>query len=205
MADPVTAGMAIIGGASSLGGSLMQAQGAKAQGEATAQQLMYQAGIAKQNQKISLQNADYERWAGEVSAQQSGIKTAATIATTKARQGASGADVNTGSAVDIRNSERLVGEEDMAMIRANAARKAYGYDVEAWRYGTEAAFGPTAASNARTAASISADASILGGIGSVSSKWLSASSAFGTGSNSGWVGDSGHSGWIDNPDTRLVS
>jgi hypothetical protein len=91
----------------------------------------YQAGVAKMNQQIALQQADYARSVGEVEAEESGMKTRAEVGMTKATQAASGLNVNTGSAVDVRSSMVELGAFDQNTIRANAAKVAWGYDIEA--------------------------------------------------------------------------
>jgi flagellin-like hook-associated protein FlgL len=59
------------------------------------------------------------------------MKTRAEIGSAKAFQGASGLNVNTGSAVDVRQSMTEIGYYDQQTIRANAAKTAWGYEVEA--------------------------------------------------------------------------
>jgi hypothetical protein len=53
------------------------------------------------------------------------------VGRTKAAQAASGIDVNSGSAVSVQASERMLGMLDALTIRSNAARAAYGYQAEA--------------------------------------------------------------------------
>ena len=196
-------------------GTYMSYEGAQAKGQADqaqalyqAQQKQYQAAIALMNKRIALQNADYDIAAGETKAQESGMQTRATLGEAKVTQAASGLDVNVGSAVDVRESIADIGAENTGIVRANAARAAYGERVNAANADAQSQLLTTAASNdviagqnARRAGDISATASLIGGATSVATKWSQASSAgvFGS-TNSGWVGDSGHSAWIDNPD-----
>lgn len=171
MADPVSIS-AGIGMASSLGGSLLSAFGASSAGQAQSQAYQYQAGIARMNAQIDRQNADWERGTGEIESQQSGMKTKAQIASTKAIQGGSGLDVNSGSATKVRESELEIGQQNEATIRANAAHKAYGFEVKAVNEVAQANLDDAAADNAKSAGDINAFASILGGVSSVSSKWM---------------------------------
>src|SRR5229473_3599962 len=177
MADP--ASIAMIGMGTSAAGGIVGAIGSAFSGESNARMYEYQANVARMNQQIQKQNADYARSAGEVEAQQSGMKTRFMVGSQKAGQGASGLDVNRGSAVDVRTSQLQVGAEDQAIIRSNAARRAYGYEVEAAQSGAEVGIKGMAASGSRTAGWIGAAGSILGGASSVSSKWLQYSSNFG--------------------------
>lgn len=197
MADPVT--LAGVGIASTIAGGAVSAFGAGKAGKAASDEYNYKAAIARMNKQVADQNADYAIASGEVKAQQSDMATRAKIGATKAIQGASGLDVNKGSAVDVRASEADIGAEDTAIVRNNAARTAYGYKVEAANATAQGNLYTKSASNSLEAGKINQISSILGTASSVSSKWLTASQ-YGVGSSPGWVGDSGHSGWIDNPD-----
>jgi hypothetical protein len=174
MADPST--IAAGGMAANVGGSLLGAFGANQAGQANSAMYQYQAGIALMNENIARQNASYATAVGEVEAQQSGMQTRAQIGQTKATQGASGLDVNKGSAVDVRASEADIGAENQAITRASAARAAYGYNVEAAQDQAQATVDQMQAKQAAEAGKISALGSLLGGASSVSSKWLSANS-----------------------------
>ena|SRR5882757_386847 len=170
MADPLT--IAGIGMGASAAGSILGAFGAEQGGQAQSQMYQYQAAIAQMNSKIAKQNADYTRAVGEVQAQQSGMKTRAQVGQTVATQGASGLDVNKGSNVAVRQSETEIGQYEQTVIRSNAAKKAYGYEVEAASDTAQANLDTMAASQAEKAGDIGALSSLLGGASSVSSKWL---------------------------------
>jgi hypothetical protein len=177
MADPVS--MIAIGGmvASGLGAGV-SAYGNMQQGAAQAAAYTYQAGVAQINSAIAANNANYAFAAGEQKAQQAGMQTRSIIGQTKAQQGGSGLDVNTGSAVDVRAAEADVGAENVAVIRNDAARTAYGYQVDEQQQLTQAALDKFAASNAKTAGFIGATSSVLGGASSVSDKWLKYNNQF---------------------------
>ena len=177
MADPAT--LAMVGMGASAGGSLLQAFGAVSGGDAAASMYSYKAGVAQLNAKIAKQNADYSRATGEVEAQQSGMQTRYQIGQTKVAQASSNLDVNTGSAEAVRESEAEVGQENEAIIRSNAARRAYGYEVEAVKDESESQLDTMAASQSKQAGYLSGLGSIISGTASVSSKWLQYSSAFG--------------------------
>jgi hypothetical protein len=106
--------------------------------EYTANIHKYQAAIAKVNKEIARQNAAYARDVGEVEAQISGMKTKAEVGEMAAAQGASGLDVNKGSAVKVRESMIELGYYNQALIRSSAAKKAYGYDVEVVQHEAQA-------------------------------------------------------------------
>jgi hypothetical protein len=167
----MAAPMALVGLGSAAAGGITSAFGAFAGGQSQAAFYNYQAGVAKTNATIAQQNANYAVYAGEVRAQQSGMKTAAEIGTTKAMQGAGGLDVSSGSNVDVRTSELEVGQENQALIRSNAAKTAFGYEVEESQFTAQAGADLAAGRQAKTAGDIGAIGSLIGGAGSVASKW----------------------------------
>jgi hypothetical protein len=164
----------------------------------------YQAGVAKVNEDIAKSNANYERDMGEVDAQQAGMKSRYELGEMKASQGASGIDVNSGSSTRVRESMIDLGYYNQTLIRSSAAKKAYGYEVEATQdeaqadvYRYTAAMNEDQAKNALTASDMTMKAlplqqqamgvasqaasaqiagSIAGTVGSVASKWLTMSS-----------------------------
>ena len=178
MADPAT--LALASGGAQAGGSLLSAFGAKQEGAAQAGMFQYQAGIAQLNQKIALQNRDYSLATGEQQAAQEGMKQRAIAGRTKAVQGASGIDMGSGSSVDVQTSEAKIAGMDLATIRNNAARKAYGFTVEAAQDTAQAGLDTMAASNVKQAANIKAMGSLISGVGGVADKWLQYQSNFGT-------------------------
>jgi hypothetical protein len=164
-------------GASAIGG-IVGAVGAMQKGAGEAQMYNYQAGVAQMNQRIAQQNADYARQAGEVEAQQKAMQVRAQVGDIKARQAASGLDISSGSPLAVRTSAEEVGAENVALVRSDAAKKAYGYEVQGLSYGAESTLDQYAASRAKTAGMFEAAGSILGGAGNVSSKWFQYKSDF---------------------------
>ena len=161
-----------IGLGTTAAGGVVGAIGSLLSGEAGSSMYKYQAGVAKINQQIAKQNADWDRKAGEVEAQEAGMKTRAEVGQTKAVQGASGLDVNSGTNVAVRQSETEIGQQNEAIIRSNAAKRAYGFEVEAVQHEAQSNIDVMGAQQAKTAGQIGAVSSILGGASSVSSKWL---------------------------------
>lgn len=182
MAGPLAGigiGATILGGVTGAAGSLMG-------GASQSAMYNYQAGVAQLNSKIALQNADYTQTAGGTAGYQSGLKTAAIVGQEKAGQGASGLDVNSGSAAAVRGSTTSLGQYDQDLIATNYAKKAYGYEVASATDIASAGADKIAGSEAETAGDIGAASSILGSVASVSSKWLQA--------NTVGVGSGGRSG-----------
>ena len=184
MASPLALGSigATAAGAALDAKSMIAQADATAQGyQSQSQMYMYQAGIAQLNERIALQNRDYALAAGETEAGMYGMKARQQGGAIKAGQAASGLDVNSGSAVDVQRSQKQVADMDMAQIRNNAARAAYGYAVESKNQKAQGAMYTAASRNSTEAAAlakqsgaIDAKASLVSGASSVASKWLQA-------------------------------
>ena len=177
MADPVTAGIGLLGIGSSIFGGAASAAGAQQQAQAQSQMYNYQAGIAQQNAAIALQNAGYASQTGENQAAISGSKSRQQIGQIVAAQGASGFQVGSGTNADVVSGQRNAANTDQTIIRSNAAKQAYDYDVQSSQYTAQAGEYKNASANALEAGNISETASILGTVGSVSSKWLQGNSS----------------------------
>lgn len=172
MADPAT--LAAVGAGSAGLGSLIGAGGSLMSGQSQAEMFNYQAAVARLNQQIANQNAQYAVQAGQTQAAESGMQTRGLIGQTIARQGASNIAVGGGSSTAVVASERAIGNINTANILNNAARVAYGYETSGLEAGLQAQVESAAAQQAPTAGAIGALSSLVSGAGSVSSKWLQA-------------------------------
>lgn len=177
MADPFT--WASIGTVASAGGGILSAVGAARSGAAGAQMYRYQAGMARFNRDIARGNADYAITSGETEASLYGLKAGQRAGAIKAAQGASGIDVGSGSSESVRESQAYVTGLDQRQIRENAARKAYGFEIEAAGDETQAGLYDAAAKNTKSASRLAVASSLLSGASGVASKWLQASKSFG--------------------------
>lgn len=155
----------------SLLGGMASASGAKQQANAQAQASLYQAGVAEENKKIAQQYANYELGMGQYNAQQQSQITADTIGTQKSVQAASGLDVNMGTLVDVRARTAEVGAMDSLTLLANAQRKAFGYQMDAYNFESDAGLLRLQSSNAKKSGKISAASSLLGGVAGAADKW----------------------------------
>lgn len=158
-------------GASAAGG-LTSAIGSLFQGQAQANMYNYQAGVALANKTLAQQDANYSVATGEVEAQQHGMRTRAEVGATKVGFGAGNIAVNSGTASKVAKSEIEIGQQNEAITRANAAKRAYGFNVAAAEDTAQAGAYQFAALTSTTAGDIGAASSIIGGAGSVSSKFL---------------------------------
>lgn len=173
--------MAEVAIATQVASTAMSAYGMFQQGEAAKKAAKYQQGVAKINEQIAKQNAEWQRRAGEVQAQKVGMVGRFKIGTTKAIQSGRGLDINSGSNLAVRESEEDLAEYDQATVRTNAAWKAYGEEVQAAAATSQGAIYGMQASQASAAAGIGAASSILGGTASVADKWMQYQSTFGSG------------------------
>ena len=173
-----------VGMAASAAGGILGAAGSLFSGQAQSNMYNYQAGIAQMNAQVAQQNANYATEVGGIQAEDSGLKTRAEVGRTIAAQGAGNIDPNSGSAKLVRGSEIAIGQENQSVIRSDAAKRAYGFQVQGAEDTAQAGLYQMGASTAQTAGEIGAITSIIGGAGSVSSKWLQGSSSFGGGGGS---------------------
>lgn len=177
MADPLT--LTIIGMTAAAVGGGVTAYGQYQSGQAQSSMYNYQSGVAKINQQLKKQDAEYARDVGEVEAQQAGMRTRGAVGSTRAAQGARGIDVNTGSAADIRKSQIDLGQQDERIIRSNAARRAYGFEVEGMNQGVQANIYGMAAKDASSAGMIKSAGTLISTAGTVASKWYQMGPSFG--------------------------
>lgn len=180
--DPVTLGVLTVGSMVATGaGGIMQASGQAEAGESANRMYQYRAGISQINSHIAEQNADYALKVGEVDAQREGMKTRGVVGALRAKGSASGIDVNTGSKARVGESAEMVGEQNAAVARADAAKRAYGHRVEAMNATAQGELYRVAGAEEERAGKIKAAGTLIGTAGSVASKWIGASQAFGGG------------------------
>ena len=91
----------------------------------------YQADISAFNRDQSYRNAAYARDVGEVSSEQSDLTTRANLSMARVGMASSGVSLDSVTAGRVRESMISVGQYNASVIRANAAKLAYNYDVEA--------------------------------------------------------------------------
>lgn len=165
------AALPVLSIASSLAGGIFGMMGANAQAQAQANMYNYQAQVAQQNAIIANQNAQFELQAGEVQAQQAGVKGHSQEEMVRAAFGATGIDVNSGSPEKVQESQSLVTQEDQALQRSNADRKSYDFKVQQFQDLAQSNVDQFAAQNALEAGKISGIGSLIGAFGSVANKW----------------------------------
>ena len=114
-----------------LGGTLLQAHG-----EGLATQAKVNADL--QNQQIAQAQTAFALQRGAFEAGQARMQGSRVIGQQQAGYGASGVDSQTGSAALVQGSTRAMSELNAQTALNNAQRQAWGYQVTANQYGTQA-------------------------------------------------------------------
>lgn len=161
-----------VGLGASLAGGLLSAFGAEKSGQASQASYNYQAQVARINADIDRQNSEWTLTKGETEATQYGMKAAQQAGQIRASQGASGLDVNSGSNVNVQQSQKKITDIDLAQIRSNAGKTAYDFRTKATMDENQATLDVMAGENAKSAGDLNALGSIIGTAGSVSTKWM---------------------------------
>ena len=168
-------------------GAVAGAAGSLASAAAQSKAAAYQAAVAKNNQQIEQYNAVQAANAGRIQAQQKSMKNAEQIARIGAALAAGNIDVNTGSAVDVKTSQREVGQLDAQTTMHNAELQVYGYSNRAQAFGEQAQLDTMESSQGGMAGILGAGGSVLGnskafsslgGLGSVLSPSAPSGSAY---------------------------
>ena len=154
-----------------LAGAATSAIGQIGAGQAASANAAYQAQIAKNNQLISTQNANYATQAGESQAAATSMKGAAQLANIKASQAANNVDVNSGSALGVQESQSETNTLNTENVMNNALLQAYGYKASAANYGAQAAVDTATAAQAGPAADIGALGSLASSASSIGFKF----------------------------------
>lgn len=154
-----------------VGGAGLSAFSSIQGGNAKAGQLNYQAAVAENNKIISEQNAESAIEAGGAKAATTSMKGAAEGGHIKARQAASGVDVNTGSNVEVQEGQREAALLDTETVLHNADLQAYGYRSQAKNFEAEAQLDRSGADQAETAGYLKAGGGLLSSASSLGFKW----------------------------------
>lgn len=122
-----TAGIMLLTGGSAVNSALDQ----RAAGSAARQRGEYEAAVQEQNATLAEQQATDALSRGQIAeSRQRGVTRQVTGAN-RAALAAQGLDTSSGSAADVIGQDQLFGDLDALTIRNNAAREAWGYNVDA--------------------------------------------------------------------------
>lgn len=137
-AGSIAAFSALTMAGASYSGAADQSQAIRTQGAIQSQQLSTNAQLARMQ-------ADDAKNRGEIEAQKRARQGAKDQGSQRANLAAQGIDVNTGSAADIQTDTGRAAATDVATIRSNAWRSAWGFNVEADNMQSQAQFEKIAA------------------------------------------------------------
>jgi len=173
-----TAGAVTAGGiasAASIGAGAIGALGSIEQSRSSAAAAGYNSQVAAQNAALATQNASFAGAQGEQETAAEGAKTKAAVGATLANEGASGINVDTGSNVNVRESEAKLGMLNALTIRSNAAKSAYGYQTQSVSEQGQANLLKAQKSSDTLGGYLSATGNVLGGVSNAAkySTWLS--------------------------------
>lgn len=168
MCEPTTIAFVAAAAVSAVSGYVAYDSSKKAQA--------YQEEVADQNKKVAdAQAIDAERL-GQIEASERRLKTRLQIASQRAAFGAQNVQ-QTGTALDILGDTAMFGEIDEGRIRANAARRAWGFRMQGYDIEANKRLNAFTAKTQRTGTILSTAASIAGAYGS----YASAGGGFGGG------------------------
>ena len=184
--DPLTIGIA---------GAVASAAGSIYSGVAASESANYQSEVANVNAQIAQQNADYAIKAGQAKVAQQGQKAADQEAQVTAALAANGVDVNTGSALNVRQGTRETGLLDTQTALNNAELQAYGYQTQKTGFQAQGALEQTQSESAIPGAAIGATGSLLNSASSLGFKWTGQQNAANGGSTTSTNGGIG-SGYV---------
>lgn len=169
MVDPATMAVTAMVG-TAIGGAI-GGLGAKESADAAAGAARYKAGVALINKQVSEQNASWAIQAGGAQAETKGLQARQQIGQEKVVQAASGFDVNSGTSEQVRSDMSSVAAYDQNVIRWDASKTAYGYEIKAATDSAEAQLDQFSAQQDETAGTISEIGSFINAGSSVASKW----------------------------------
>ncbi len=108
----------------------MSAYSASEQADASKKAANYQAQVAANNAKIAQYQRSSAIQQGEVDAQTAMRQQAQTLSAQRAALASNGVDLTEGSSQDLLATTKFLGAADVNTIQSNAARQAWGYDVQ---------------------------------------------------------------------------
>lgn len=166
-------------------GTGVSAMGASEAADAKAATASYQSQVAANNAKVAQQDATLEIQSGEIATVNKGLQTRARVGSQKAAQGASGIDVNSGSAVDVRAGTEEIGMLDALTVRSDAAKRAYAQQVSASNATSQSTLLKSEAQQDETAGDFAVAGTLLSGASSVGSSWSKYQTLYGATSPAG--------------------
>lgn len=131
------------------------------------QQAEFQAGVAEQNAQLAEGQSALALQRGAIAKGVERMKGSQAIGEARAQQGTSGIDLTSSSSLDVISDAAMLNELDAQTIGNNAAREAWGYQVQATNERAQAR-------STRTAGRLGAAATLIGGAAQAGSGYAAA-------------------------------
>ena len=157
------AALPAIGLAASLASTAFGVYGSIQQGKAAEQQANYQAQVSRNNAITSQRQAADAIERGKIEEDQHRKKVQQLLGSQRAGISGSGFDLGDDTSLSILGDTAAMGELDALTIRNNAAREAWGFEVQGSNYTAEAGLAKMRGQNAKTASMWQAGGDLLGG------------------------------------------
>lgn len=133
------------------------------QGKAAQAQANYQAQVSENNAKITQWQAQDAIARGKVEEEQHRKQVARFLGTQRAGIAGSGFELGDETSMSILGDTAAMGELDALTIRSNAAREAWGYQVQGSNFQADAGMSRLAGKNARSSSYWQAGGDLLSG------------------------------------------
>lgn len=156
-------------------GTAISASGQARAADAAGKEAAYKAQVARNNAIIAEQNADYATRAGQAKAAQESLQGAAKLGRIRTAIAAGGLDVNSGSAVDVQESQAEQTALDVETVIHNAQLDAYGYRSQSKNFEAEAGLQDYSGKETAAAGKTEAFGTLLSGASSAGSSWTTRS------------------------------
>ncbi|HVJ40148.1 MAG TPA: hypothetical protein VM639_01575 [Dongiaceae bacterium] len=164
--------MATASVAATVASTALSAYGAIQQSHAQATQAKYNAAVAHNNRIIAQQNAQDALDRGAVEEQQQRKKTQLLIGQQRSSLAAQGADLSSGSALDLVGDIAGTGELDALTIRRNATLEARQYQIQGMNFQADSQLQRMQAANAKTSGYFDLGTSLLGGVSKIGGLYI---------------------------------
>lgn len=135
---------------------------------------------AKENAKLAEAQAQNATMTGLVEEDRRREQTRRMLATQRATIAANNLDMSTGTPLELLGDTAAVGEQDALMIRANAAREAWGFRSQGVNYKNEGAMAKAAAKNNNRATILTSAGNLASGAANLYSSRRSTAPAYTT-------------------------
>lgn len=168
--------LAVVAVAATVAATLVSAYGKHVAGKTEQAKANYQAGVDKNNQTISERNAADARERGKIDERAHRVKISQLKGRQRASMGASGIELDSGSALDILSDTAEIGELEALTIRNNAERDAVNFENQAANYGVSSRNAIIGGKAKKSAANLAAFGTLISGGGKAAGQHLSLSS-----------------------------